>query len=101
MGLVAVLTNSFASAVTIGYMSSSDVARVAIALVPPSILDAADAMVTMSRRWIQAGEGDELGFEITINSSVLYIRKLLVPSQGTPPTLLQSRVIVDTHWPCF
>ena len=44
VGLVAVLTNSFASAVTIGYMSSIDVAGVAIALVSPSILDAADAM---------------------------------------------------------
>ena len=50
MELVAVLANSFASAVTMGNTASIDAAGVAICLVPPSILAAADAMVTMSSR---------------------------------------------------
>ena len=52
MELVAVLANSFASAVTMamGNTASIDTAGVAICLVPPSILAAADAMVRMSSR---------------------------------------------------
>ena len=48
--LVAVLATSFESTVTIGCVSSFDAAGVAISFVSSSILAAADAMVTMSRR---------------------------------------------------
>ena len=57
VGLVAVLTKSFALAVTIGYMSSIDVAGVAIALVPLSILAAADVMVRCRGGGFSKSEG--------------------------------------------
>ena len=95
--LVAVLATSFASMVTIGrQIHAAGGGHLSCSVF--HILAAADAMVTMGGG-DREEKGDELGHEISTNSSVLYIRKLMVLTVGVPPNLIQMRLVVDTHWP--
>ena len=101
MGPVVVLANSFASTVTIGYVASIDAAGAGHIYCSVFHIGRRGRHGDDVEEGILGEKGDELGHEIDTDSSVIYIRKLMVLTVGGPPTLIQLRLVVDTHWPCL
>ena len=99
--LVAVLATSFASTVTIGCVSSIDAAGGGHLSCSVFRIGRRGRHGDDVEEGIWGEKGDELGHEITTNSYIVYIRKLMVLTVGVPPTLIQMRLVVDTHWPWY
>ena len=99
VGPVVVLANSFASTVTIGYVASIDAAGAGHIYCSVFHIGRRGRHGDDVEEGILGEKGDELGHEIDTDSSVIYIRKLMVLTVGGPPTLIQLRLVVDTHWP--